>query len=256
MARPSRRGSRNPLVSEPCVVFEGVGKRFGAHWALRDVSIVCPQGAITAIVGESGSGKSTLLQLVNAVYRPDSGTIAVFGAPPPANDTAYYRRGIGYAVQGAGLFPHMTVHRNVTLLARLERWSEADIAARFAELLQLMELDPAYADRYPRQLSGGQQQRVGLCRALMLKPRMLLLDEPFSALDPITRAGLHDQFLHLREVETVSTLLVTHDMDEARRLADHLLILRDGRVVQVGSVDEVIAQPKTEYVERLLDGLR
>jgi len=240
---------------DPCVALQGVGKRFAAQWVLRDLSFSCPAGETTAIVGESGSGKSTLLQLINAVYLPDAGSIEVFGRPPPTKDTAHYRRGIGYAVQGAGLFPHMTVQRNVTLLAKLEGWSEVDTAARFGELLGLMGLDDSLANRYPNQLSGGQQQRVGLCRALMLKPRMLLLDEPFSAVDPITRLGLHEQFLKLRLVENVSTLLVTHDMREARKLANHLVILREGRVIQQGATYDVIDAPANDYVKGLLESL-
>jgi osmoprotectant transport system ATP-binding protein len=240
---------------DPCVALQGVGKRFAEQWVLRDLSFSCPAGETTAIVGESGSGKSTLLQLINAVYLPDAGSIEVFGRPPPTSDTAHYRRGIGYAVQGAGLFPHMTVQRNVTLLAKLEGWSEVDTAARFGELLGLMGLDESLANRYPNQLSGGQQQRVGLCRALMLKPRMLLLDEPFSAVDPITRLGLHEQFLKLRLVEKVSTLLVTHDMREARKLSNHLVILREGRVIQQGVTRDVIGAPANDYVKGLLESL-
>jgi osmoprotectant transport system ATP-binding protein len=149
----------------------------------------------------------------------------------------------------------MTVQRNVTLLAKLEGWSEVDIAARFGELLGLMGLDESLANRYPNQLSGGQQQRVGLCRALMLRPRMLLLDEPFSAVDPITRLGLHEQFLKLQLVEKVSTLLVTHDMREARKLSNHLVILREGRVIQQGATHDVIDAPTNDYVKGLLESL-
>ena len=144
---------------------------------------------------QSGSGKTTLLQLVNGVLRPNEGTVEVLGESVPAEGVEAFRRRIGYAVQGAGLFPHMTVRQNVDLLARLERWPRDAIESRFAELLGEMGLDASLADRYPNQLSGGQQQRVGLCRALMLKPGMLLLDEPFSAVDPITRMELYEQFV-------------------------------------------------------------
>ena len=146
----------------------------------------------------------------------------------------------------------MTVRQNVTLLARLERWPAAAIEDRFAELLGEMELDTAFADRYPHQLSGGQQQRVSLCRALMLRPGMLLLDEPFSAVDPITRAGLHEQFIRAREREGVSALLVTHDLREAVKLAHHLVVMGSGRILQAGSTADVIANPAAGYVERLL----
>ena len=186
------------------------------------------------------------------MVRPSAGRVEVFGAEVPREGLESFRRRIGYAVQGAGLFPHMTVRENVTLLARLERWSREVVAARFEELLAEMGLDTDLAGHYPVQLSGGQQQRVGLCRALMLRPDMLLLDEPFSAVDPITRQSLYEQFLHAREHEAVDTLLVTHDLDEAVRLAGHLVILGPGGVRQSGATQDVLAHPADEYVTRLL----
>ncbi|HUO85963.1 MAG TPA: ATP-binding cassette domain-containing protein [Thermoanaerobaculia bacterium] len=239
----------------PCVRFERVGKRFGDEWALVDVDLVIPGGRVTAVVGESGSGKSTLLQLVNAVYLPDAGRVEVFGEPVPSEGLPAFRRRIGYAVQGGGLFPHMSIFDNVTLLARLEGWPSGRIRARFRELLALVDLDEAMADRHPFSLSGGQQQRASLCRAFMMAPELLLLDEPFSAVDPITRLGIHDQFLRLQAAEGTTTVLVTHDMREARKLADHLVILRRGRVVQAGEVREVLARPADEQVERLFEEL-
>jgi len=234
------------------VRFSGVGKRFGEHWVFRELSLSLPGGGTTAIVGESGCGKTTLLQLVNGVLRPSEGSVEVFGAEVPRDGIESFRRRIGYAVQGAGLFPHMTVRENVTLLARLERWSREAIGTRFEELLEEMGLDQGLAGQYPVQLSGGQQQRVGICRALMLRPDMLLLDEPFSAVDPITRESLYDQFLHAREHEGVDTLLVTHDMGEAVRLCAHLVILGPNGVHQSGATADVLAHPEDEYVARLL----
>ena len=234
------------------VRFSRVGKRFGEHWVFRDLSLCLPGGGTTAIVGESGCGKTTLLQLVNGVLRPTEGRVEVFGEDVPQDGIETFRRRIGYAVQGAGLFPHMTVRQNVTLLARLERWESVAIEARFDELLEEMGLDAGLAGQYPLQLSGGQQQRVGLCRALMLRPDMLLLDEPFSAVDPITRESLYEQFLHAREHENVDTLLVTHDMSEAVRLAGHLVILGPGGVRQSGATEQVLASPADDYVARLL----
>lgn len=237
-----------------CVTFTGVSKSFVPGQRVLDgITLSLPAGKTTAVVGESGSGKTTLLQLVNAVLEPDEGSVEIFGEPIP-EDRVRFRRGIGYSVQGAGLFPHMTNRENVTLLARLEGWSEADIEARYQELLDQMELACDISARYPRQLSGGQQQRVGLCRALMLKPRMLLLDEPFSAVDPITRVGIHDRFRKVQETERVSTLLVTHDMREAVKLASMLVIVRDGAIAQAGSTDAVLAAPACDYVASLLAG--
>ena len=233
------------------VEFLSVGKRF-EDWIFRGIDLALPAGQTSALVGASGCGKSTLLQLVNAVYRPDEGELRVFGEPVPTTDVQAFRRRIGYAVQGAGLFPHLTVADNVGLLAQLEGWTADAVQARRRELFDLVGLAEELEDRYPHQLSGGQQQRAGLCRALMLKPAMLLLDEPFSAIDPITRADLYPQFEQLREHESVSTVLVTHDLREAQRLADYLVVLGDGGVVQAGSPDEVAAAPANPFVQALL----
>ncbi|MYE24992.1 MAG: ATP-binding cassette domain-containing protein [Gammaproteobacteria bacterium] len=239
--------------AEPCVALKQVGKRFGSNWVLRGVDVSFPAGAVTAIVGESGSGKTTLLQLVNGMRRADEGRVEVLGEPVPERYVEAFRRRIGYAVQGARLFPHMTVARNVTLLARLEGWPEERRQRRLHELLSAMGLEADIADRYPHQISGGQQHRVGLCRAMMLHPDMLLLDEPFSAIDPINRADIYPVFEALHEREPISTLLVTHDMAEARRLADYLVIVGDGGVIQAGAREAVLEAPANATVTRLLE---
>jgi len=238
--------------SDACVTFCGVSKSFGDLVVFDDLSLALPGGQTTAIVGASGSGKTTLLQMVNALERPDSGSLLVFGEPIPQHQLQPFRHRIGYAVQGAGLFPHLSARDHVTLVARLLGWSEQRIQQRLDELLQAMALPADVADRPPRELSGGQQQRLGLCRALMLNPDMLLLDEPFSAVDPVTRLGLYERFEEVQRVQAVSTLLVTHDIREARRLADVLVVLDQGRIVQSGSPDEVFADPASPYVERLI----
>ena len=238
--------------SDACVSFHGVSKKFGELVVFNELSLALPSGRTTAIVGASGSGKTTLLQMVNALERPDSGSLQVFGEPIPQHQLQQFRHRIGYAVQGAGLFPHLSARDNVTLVARLLGWSEQRIQQRFAELLQAMALPANVADRPPRELSGGQQQRLGLCRALMLSPDMLLLDEPFSAVDPVTRLGLYERFEEVQQMHAVSTLLVTHDIREARRLADVLVVLDQGRIVQSGSPDDVFADPASPYVERLI----
>ena len=238
--------------SDACVSFHGVSKKFGELVVFNELSLALPSGQTTAIVGASGSGKTTLLQMVNALERPDSGSLQVFGEPIPQHQLQQFRHRIGYAVQGAGLFPHLSARDNVTLVARLLGWSEQLIQQRFAELLQAMALPANVADRPPRELSGGQQQRLGLCRALMLSPDMLLLDEPFSAVDPVTRLGLYERFEEVQQMHAVSTLLVTHDIREARRLADVLVVLDQGRIVQSGSPDDVFADPASPYVERLI----
>ena len=250
-ARP--RPDANAVSGGECVEFLGVSKSFRpGQPVLSHVHLALPAGLTTAVVGASGSGKTTLLQLVNAVLTPDSGEVRVFGEPIPQHDLVAFRRGIGYAVQGAGLFPHLTNRDNVELLARLSGWPRERRDARYRELLAEMELPLEVSARYPHSLSGGQQQRLGLCRALMLEPRLLLLDEPFSAVDPITRVGIYRTFQQVQAQEGVSTLLVTHDMREAVRLAGYLVILQEGRVLQAGPTDEVLAAPADEYVSSLV----
>ena len=228
-----------------------VGKRFGPHWVLESIDVRFLEGETTAVVGESGSGKSTLLQLINAVYSADRGSVRVLGAPIPRLDLHLWRRSIGYAIQGAGLFPHLDVRDNVTLLARLAGRERDFIERRFRALTELMGLGSDLDRRFPHVLSGGERQRVGLCRALMLQPKLLLLDEPFSALDPIVRRDLYDLFDRLRARESVTTILVTHDPREARRLARHVVVLRAGRVQQSGPIDTVLREPANEYVGSL-----
>ena len=238
--------------ADSAVVFRGVGKRFD-DWVFRRVDLALPAKRTSAIVGESGCGKTTLLQLVNAVLRPDEGTVEVLGSVVPDTGLEAFRRRIGYAVQGAGLFPHLTLVENVSLLARLERWDDDDIEARVAELFELVGLTRDLDQRYPHELSGGQQHRAGLCRAMMLKPDMLLLDEPFSAIDPITRVDIYGEFEVLQGHEQVTTVLVTHDIREARRLADYLVVMGGGGVVQAGEVDAVVSSPASDQVKRLLE---
>ena len=233
------------------VEFQGVGKRF-EDWIFRHVDLALPAGRTSAIVGASGCGKTTLLQTVNAVHRPDEGNVKVHNELVPTAEVEAFRRRIGYGVQGAGLFPHLTVTENTTLIAKLERWPDDAIESRRRELFELAGLTEDLADRYPHQLSGGQQQRVGLCRALMLKPALLLLDEPFSAIDPITRTDLYAQFERLRDHEQVSTVLVTHDIREARRLADFLVVMGSGGVLQADAPEAVAAAPADEFVSALL----
>ena len=240
-----------------CVEFRGVDKSFGygasgPKKVLDGIELRFPEGITTAVVGESGSGKTTLLQLINAVLEPDVGEVRVFDESIPDQHREKFRRRIGYSVQGAGLFPHMTNRDNVVLLAKLEGWIEDSIEERYQVLLAEMGLAMDVSNRYPRELSGGQQQRVGLCRALMLRPRLLLLDEPFSAVDPITRIGIYERFQSVQDHEGVSAVLVTHDMREAVRLAGNLVILREGKVLQHGPPRDVLNAPAHEYVEMLV----
>ncbi len=238
-----------------CAQFTQVSKHFGATAALNSIELQFPAQAISAVVGASGSGKSTLLQHINGLLRPDQGEVQVLGQPLDYADLIPLRRRVGYAVQGIGLFPHLRVFDNISLLARLEGWSGERIKQRVDQLMALVRLDAAHTQRYPHMLSGGQQQRVGLCRALMLRPPLLLLDEPFSGLDPLTRGELQDEVLNLHQREQVAVILVTHDMSEAARLASRVAILRDGRLLQEGPLSELTRDPADAYVQQLLRGL-
>lgn len=233
------------------VAFDSVTKCYGSRAVLSDVSLEFPANTVTAIVGESGSGKSTLLEHINGLHRPDRGTVSVLGRPVDYDALAELRRRIGYAVQGTGLFPHLSAGDNIGLLARLSGWTPQRIAARRLELMELFGLAESLVTRFPHQLSGGQQQRVGLCRAMMMQPELLLLDEPFSGVDPITRQGIHREFSGLQRQEPTSVVLVTHDLREARKLSQHLVIVRDGRVLQSGETEALIAAPADDYVAGL-----
>ncbi len=232
----------------PQILFEHVSKSYGPEPALRDVDLAFTDGATTALIGPSGSGKSTLLQLINGLERPTSGTVHVFGKPIDYRRLPELRRQIGYAVQGTGLFPHLTVAANIDLVARLEGWDRERCTARAGELMDRVGLPRDFGRRYPHELSGGQQQRVGLCRAMMLNPPVFLLDEPFGALDPVTRGDIHEEFLRLQASEPRTIVLVTHDLREAMKLAQYLVILGGGRVVQHGPCAEVVRQPADEFV--------
>lgn len=237
--------------ADPVVRFENVGVRFGTHDALDGIDLELPSRRTTAIIGESGSGKSTLLQTINGLLTPTRGRVHVLGESVVDADLVALRRRIGYAVQGSALFPHLSVRDNVTLLARLMGWPEQRRQARLEHLLGLMDLDAGLAGRFPHELSGGQQQRVSLCRAMLVAPPLLLLDEPFSAVDPITRVGIHEHFRRLADSEPVSVVLVTHDLREAVDLASHLVVLREGRVVQADATAAVLEAPAADWLAHL-----
>lgn len=232
--------------------FQSVSKRYNNTAVFESLSLELKPGVITGVVGESGSGKSTLLQLINGLVRPDFGLIKVFGQPIPSGNLPIFRRRIGYAVQGTGLFPHLRAERNIGLLGKVEGWNPEKTESRIEQLMLLMGLNLRLRTRYPHQLSGGQQQRVGICRAMLLKPEILLLDEPFSGADPLTRVAIHERFLDLMVAEPATVVLVTHDMQEALRLASELVIIREGKVLQMGSTKKIVNAPNDEYVEKLL----
>jgi osmoprotectant transport system ATP-binding protein len=221
--------------------------------AISELSLSVPAGSICCLVGPSGGGKTTAMKLVNRLIELSEGDVLIGGRSIMSVDATTLRRGIGYVIQQVGLFPHMTIADNVAVLPRLLGWSKARTRARVSELLELVGLESDYAGRYPAQLSGGQQQRVGLARALAADPPVMLMDEPFGALDPITRARIQDEFLRLHAELGRTVIFVTHDVDEAVKMGDRIAVLREGGVLaQYSTADELLAQPADEYVARFV----
>lgn len=220
------------LAADTVVELAGVSASRGGRRVLSDVSLSVRNREVLALVGRSGSGKTTLLKLINRLIDPDGGEVIIHGRPAASWDPIALRRSIGYVIQDAGLFPHMTVAANIAVVPRLLSWPEPRISARIDELLRMVGLDRAvFRDRWPDELSGGERQRVGLARALAADPQLLLMDEPFGALDPITRAELHAEFSRLQSSLHRAVVLVTHDMAEAFTLADRIAVLSEGRLV-------------------------
>ncbi|PXY22960.1 ABC transporter ATP-binding protein [Prauserella muralis] len=233
------------------IEFDNVTKRYAdGTVAVDDLSIEAPQGKITVLVGPSGCGKTTSLRMVNRSIEATSGRILVDGRDVQSVRAVELRRGIGYVIQQGGLFPHQTVLDNIMTVPHLLGWSKKKSRERAHELLQRVGLPSSFARRYPAQLSGGQQQRVGVARALAADPPIMLMDEPFSAIDPIVRAGLQDEFLRLQEELGKTIVFVTHDIDEAIKLGDYVAVLRvGGRLAQLAPPAELLAQPADEFVE-------
>lgn len=224
-----------------------------AQTAVDGISLHVAGGERVCLVGTSGCGKTTTLRLINRLLEATAGCVRVGGEDILSIDPIRLRRRIGYVVQRGGLFPHLTIRKNIGLLAELEGWNPDRIQTRVVELLELLGLPaPEFADRYPRQLSGGQQQRVAIARALALDPEIVLLDEPFGALDPITRREIHAEFLRLCQTLEKTIVLVTHDMDEAFKLADRIALMRDGRFEQVGTPEELTEQPSSDFVRHFV----
>ena len=237
--------------------FERVTKRFdggeGARPAVDDVSLTIEPGEFVVLIGPSGCGKTTLLKLINRLYDPTSGVVLVDGTPSQELPGPDLRRHMGYVIQQGGLFPHYTVEKNIAVVPNLLGWEKARTRARVDELLELVGLPPdAYRDRYPSQLSGGQQQRVGIARAVAASPGTLLMDEPFGALDAITRARLQEELRALTNRLGQTVVFVTHDIDEAVLLADRIAVMNEGKVVQYDTPAEIIMTPANRFVADLV----
>lgn len=228
--------------------FDRVSKYFSGKPAVKDLTLEIAAGDFTVLIGTSGSGKSTTLKMINRLIEHDEGQIRFAGEEIRRFDARTLRRRMGYAIQSIGLFPHWTVEKNIATVPVLLKWPKARIRARVNELLALLNLDPTLATRYPHQLSGGQQQRVGVARALAADPEVLLMDEPFGALDPVTRGALQQEMLRIHRLSERTIVLVTHDIDEALALADRLVLMDGGEIIQQGKPVELLTQPKTPFV--------
>jgi osmoprotectant transport system ATP-binding protein len=235
------------------ITIEHLGKRYGESTVVDDVSMTIEPGTVTTIVGTSGSGKSTLLRMINRLVEPTSGRVLIGGRDTREEPAHLLRRRIGYAIQGLGLFPHRTVADNIATVPRLLGWDESRVAARVNELLQVFQLEPdTHAGKYPHQLSGGQQQRVGVARALAAEPQLLLMDEPFGALDPIIRSKAQDDLLDIQRRFGTTVVVVTHDMDEAFRLGHRVAVMSRGRLLQYDRPAALITQPADPFVSQLI----
>jgi osmoprotectant transport system ATP-binding protein len=217
------------------------------------VSFNAAKGELLAVIGESGSGKTTVLNLITRLVAPSGGNIFLDDVDIQTLDPVLVRRQVGFVFQEVGLFPHLTAAENIGITPRLLGWPKDKIGQRIEELLALVRLDPALAGRMPAQLSGGQKQRVGLARALAARPRVMLMDEPFGALDPLIRDELATDFRAIHDALGLTTVLVTHDMTEAMLLADRLAVMREGKLLQIGTAQELLRAPADDYVRKLID---
>jgi osmoprotectant transport system ATP-binding protein len=246
------------LEDDVMISLRHVGKVFqDGEPAVADLSLDVARGETLVLVGPSGCGKTTTMKMINRLIEPTSGTITVDGTDVMQQDPVKLRRGIGYVIQSIGLMPHRTIKENIVTVPKLVGWDPARIESRTQELMDIFELDPALLERYPSELSGGQRQRVGVARALAIDPPVMLMDEPFGAVDPIVRERLQDQFLAIQERLRKTIVFVTHDIDEAIKMADRIAILNKGGVIeQHASPEEILRSPANEFVERFVGAER
>jgi len=229
--------------------FKNVNKNFNGKPILKDINITIEKGQLVVFIGPSGCGKTTTLKMINKLLTPTSGEILINGDKIGEKNTIKLRRNMGYVIQQAGLLPHLTIGENIGLIATMEKMPKDKIKAKVHELLNLVGLDPDdYINKYPKQLSGGQQQRVGVARALVMDPDVILMDEPFSALDPITKGQLQDEIFNIQQNFKKTIIFVTHDMDEALKLGDKICIMEAGKVVQFDTPEEILKNPINDFV--------
>lgn len=240
------------MVKEPVIEFKEVNKIYGDNVAVEHINLKIMPGEFVCLIGTSGSGKTTILRMINRMLKPSSGEILIKGQNISQFNPVQLRRKIGYVIQNIGLMPHMTIYENITLVPRLLKWPEEKKRAKAKELINLVELPEDFLDRYPYELSGGQQQRIGVIRALAADQEIILMDEPFGALDPITREGLQDLVKSLQEKTGKTIVLVTHDIDEALKLATKIVVMDDGHTVQQDSPTDLLRHPATPFVQKMI----
>ncbi|MFT7822041.1 betaine/proline/choline family ABC transporter ATP-binding protein [Bacillus siamensis] len=235
------------------LTLENVSKTYkGGKKAVNSINLNIAKGEFICFIGPSGCGKTTTMKMINRLIEPTEGRILIEGRNIMEQDPVELRRSIGYVIQQIGLFPHMTIQQNITLVPKLLKHPAEERKERAQELLKLVDMGPEYLDRYPHELSGGQQQRIGVLRALAAEPPLILMDEPFGALDPITRDSLQEEFKKLQKTLHKTIVFVTHDMDEAIKLADRIVILKAGEIVQAGTPDDILRFPANEFVEEFI----
>lgn len=237
------------------IEFIDVNKKFGEYHIIKNLSLKIERGKITVIIGSSGCGKTTTLKMINKLILPTSGKIYIDGEDISQKDTIKLRRSIGYVIQQTGLFPHMTVKENIELIAKIENIDKNKINARTRELMKIINLDyEIFSERYPLELSGGQQQRVGVARAFALNPGIILMDEPFSAVDPISRRQLQDELIAIQKKFEKTIVFVTHDIQEAVKIADKICLLNNGEIMQYDTPKNIIKNPKNDFVRKFING--
>ena len=235
------------------IEFKNISKRFKNVVVLKDLNLKIEEGELVTIIGESGCGKTTLLKMVNRLIEPTNGTILIRDNNIRKQNVIKLRRNIGYVIQQTGLFPHMTVRQNIELISKIEKKDPEILKTNTLNLMSMIGLEPGkFLDRYPTELSGGQQQRIGVARAFATDPEIILMDEPFSALDPLTRSDLQDELIELQSKLTKTIVFVTHDMDEAIKISDRICIMKNGKILQYDTPENILKNPADEYVENFV----
>lgn len=241
-------------MSKEAIIFEQVSKTFpkSANPSVNETSLIIPQGSFVTILGASGCGKTTLLKMVNRIIEPTAGTISIFGKDIRSLPVTELRRSIGYVIQQVGLFPHLSIEQNIATVPNILGWERQKTAERIDYLMDLVHLPASYKKLYPRQLSGGQQQRVGIARAMAGDPAILLMDEPFGAIDAITRTKLQDDFKQIQRELGKTVLFVTHDVEEAMKLGDHMIVMNEGTIQQYDTPLAIMSKPNNAFVSQLI----